>query len=273
MNAERWAPLAALLLLAAALPAPALAQSLEDQAQEAGARAERLARGAAEDPEGAAANATGPGWQGEQANWSKAWTCSTAYAADERAGEAAGGALGCQAPRDVRAGEEQAAEQSSRAEPSEADAERAARDAIAAAQAFVEATRQHPEQAPSHLVVFLDRAQGIAERLVDVVGELLTLPADGLRLAGEGLARAGQGLADGTRAGVDALLGAGQAAAAGAGAGVQAGLAPIEAGWTRLSEAVGLDEAGDAPADAGEPAPVDAAEAEDVTEAAPIEVG
>lgn len=266
MNAEQLAlPLACLLLLAA-VPAPASAQTLEDQVQDAEAKAASLADEAS-DPQQAAANASDPSWQGDQVNWTTTWSCASAYAVDEDVGEAAAQALDCQPPASAQAGEEEVAEQNEPAaevEEAEDDAEQTARDQAAATEALAEDVQQEPEETPSHLARFLNRTQAI-------LADLLSLPLAGANLAGQGIsgaasALAGAGLATaeatagGFHAGVTGLADAASATVSGVEAGLEgivhgaqatgqaiddgldAGLERVEAGWSHVASALGWDE-------------------------------
>jgi hypothetical protein len=229
MSADRWA-IAAVLLVLVGAAGPAVGQSLGEQAQRAEAKATQVAEDAHEDPPAAAGNATDPSWQGRQANWTQAWTCDTAHAVDEDAAEALDEAGDC-SPGSARAGEEdqQANESEARAEEAQADAERAARDELAAAQAFWEATREEPDQAPQHAATFANRTLAIVERVVGGLVGVASLPVEGLSLAQEGLTTSAR-----------ALAGAGQAAASGAG---DAFLAVGELGQASLGGVADVGEA------------------------------
>lgn len=201
MNAEGLAvPLAVLLVLATA--GPALGQSLAGQVDEAAAKAERLGQQARQDPQETAANATDPSWQGRQANWTKAWTCTSLHAADDRAGEAGEQALDCPAPGSARAGEEEQDDgdgSTARAEEAGADAERASRDAIAAIQAFIADTSEDPDEAPQHAATLANRTLAIVHGLVDGLTALGGLGVQAASLLAHGVAQpflaAGQALA------------------------------------------------------------------------------
>lgn len=266
MNAEPLTlPLACLLLLAA-VPA-ASAQTLDDQVQDAEAKAASLAEEAS-DPQQAAANASDPSWQGDQVNWTTTWSCASAYAVDEDVGEAAGQALDCQPPASAQAGEEEeTAEQNEPAaevEEAEDDAEQTARDQAAATEALSEDVQQEPEETPSHLARFLNRTQAI-------LADLLSLPLTGASLAGQGISGAAGALTDDGLAAAEATAGGFHAGATGLadaasatvssveaglegiahGAqvtgqaiddGLDAGLERVEAGWSHVSGALGWDE-------------------------------
>lgn len=246
MSARLAALTLAGLLLVAGLPTSALAQSLEEQVGDAAAKGERLAGDAADDPQATAANATNASWQGRQVNWTEAWTCETAHAVDEDAGEAAQRALDCPDPASARAGEDEQVDEDvnrsqARAEEAEADAERAARDGVAVVQAFIEDTREDPEQAPDHATTLANRTLAIVERLVGGLVGVAELPLSGLALAGDGLAwSAQQGLAgmQATAAGTGWTL-------AQAGHGLQAGAGALQGGAATSVDAIAsVSEAG-----------------------------
>jgi len=268
MSANRWAIAAALLVLVGAA-GPAVGQSLGEQAQRAEAKATQVAEDAHEDPQAAAGNVTDPSWQGRQANWTQAWTCGTARAVDEDAAEALDEAGDC-SPGSARAGEEdqqadqEANESEARAEEAQADAERAARDELAAAQAFWEATREEPDQAPQHAATFANRTLAIVERVVGGLVGVASLPVEGLSLAQEGLttsaralAGAGQAAASGAgdaflavgelgQAGVAGIADVGEAAGASVGEVAQASVDQLGEGLAALGEAFGEEPATDA---------------------------
>lgn len=275
--------LALILLASAALAGPVAAQSLEDQVDEAASKATGVAEQGAENPEGLAENASDPSWQGQQVNWTRTWSCASAYAVDEDVGETVGEQADCPPPRNEQAGVEEEDEDDpqpqAEAEEAEADAERALRDEIAAAQAFIEATTEDPEQAPSHLQTFVDRTLIFLNRTVEIVEQLLSLPLSGAAYAGQGFLSAtsatgqaaqavagaigdgfkvtGEGLfavahdlghlvASSAYAVQDGIVEGAQAIATGAQAGVQAGLQAsqagvdqLQSGWDHLARAAG----------------------------------
>lgn len=163
--------IATLLLATALLAAPAgLAQTLEDQADEALQHGEEIAQDTASDPQSMAMNATNASWQGNQANWTTAWTCASAYAIDDDAGDAAQDATGCTTPQNAQAGQddEEDNETQPRANADEADdVETAAEDARATAEAYAEDMLEDPENAEEHTLTFLNRTLTLLERLLD----------------------------------------------------------------------------------------------------------
>lgn len=267
MNAERLA-LPLVLVLLAGSAGPALGQTLDEQVDEAQAKAQTLAEDTRQDPQQAAANAADPSWQGAQANWTKAWACDTLHAADERAGEAGERALDCPAPGSARAGEEDEQQDSTaRAEEAGADAERAARDGVAAIQAFLADTREEPEQAPQQAATLANRTLAIVDSLVQGALEAGKLGVQAVVLGAEGLATGAGYLAQPVVAGGQALADGAGTVANGAGSALKAtAKAPMaladeaQAGLASLAEIVTDDPA--------EPVDADEQPAEDVGERA-----
>lgn len=264
MRAELAVPVAALLLTAALAPSTG-AQTVEDSLEDAAAKGEDLVQDASGDPQGAASNASNASWQGRQVNWTEAWTCQTAQAVDERAGEAAGRVLDCQAPASEQAGEEQdedeeeeqPEEAQARAEEAEADAEQALRDQVAAVEAFLASTREDPEEAPSHLATLVNRTLVFANRTVAIVERLVELPLLGLERAAQGVQLLAAGLVDATTASAELVAQAGAGVGRAAGEGVaasadglasasQAGLETLETGWQGLKDALSSEQPEDA---------------------------
>lgn len=182
MNAKPLLVLAALLLL---VP-PGLAQTPQGQLEEATDKAKTTAEDAIQNPDGFAANATNESWREEQANWTLAWSCSTAYATDEDAGDLVAEATGCPSPDDAQAGPEpEEDENKSTAEPAD-DAETALRDLIAAVLAFGDDVQEDPEETPKHATTLVNRTLTVLERLV----EALTSEVPAAFTAGQGKAQA-----------------------------------------------------------------------------------
>ncbi len=206
MNADRHA-LTLLALASLLLAAPAgLAQTLDEQAQAAAGHASSLAEDASEDPDGFTENATDPAWHAEHANWTHRWSCETATAADEDAGEALSKATGCPQPENAQAGnqeEEDDEEQRPRADAEEAEqAETAFLDLLAAIDEYQQDTQEDPEEAPEHTLTLLNRTLTVLERLIDPP-----------RILASSLADAGAGALDAVQAAQAPLQDAGEAAA------------------------------------------------------------
>ncbi len=180
MNANRITTLALATLVLAA-PA-ALAQTPQEQTNQALQHATETTQDAANDPQSMMMNATNASWQGNQANWTKTWTCATAYALDENAGDAAQQATGCPTPQNAQAGqddENQRNQTPPRADADELeDADTAAQDLQAAALAYAEDLQEDPQNADEHTFTLLNRTLAILERLLDPPRIALSLAHD-----------------------------------------------------------------------------------------------
>lgn len=197
--AETHHSVRALLTIVAALvvvAGPAAAQTLNDQATALVGHVDDQADAAREDPEGLAANATNATWQGEQVNFTKAWTCETATVANGDVGGALGELGLCPALADENAAPEDEDVQAdnenetlAQADELGNDAETAVEDQAAATEELVTNLTEDPENATSALETYLNRTLTFLRRLVG-------LPAQGLDAAGNAVGAVAGAIAD-----------------------------------------------------------------------------